>query len=375
MKELFSVLRLAVYVLALPLTITAAASAHQWINASARGQVAASEVAHVVRLTENGMMRGVVNTYNTSGKSSVGNAVVSLLKGSQVIARVNSGIDGAFSFSNVEPGKYTFVSASKDSISSFGIEVVAADSTEGAAALRAFAAPRNSVVEGFAAAAGKNVAPAVEDSEVLRATESVDLVDGSFQGKFSAFNGKTAGNTVALISGNEVVAEATTDAQGAFAFADVAPGFYSVVARGEGGFAAMAVQVNDPAAAVAPTDTVYTSLVVRQDGFSGTMSDSPVEYEVVEEIVSVEVIEETPAAIPGYGYGSAGGFGGGPMGGGFGGGGGGFSMGGIGELIGLGIGAWVLTEVIDRVDSNDSKQWTPVPNPPQPISGYNWVYL
>ena len=57
------------------------------------------------------------------------------------------------------------------------------------------------------------------------------------------------------------------------------------------------------------------------------------------------------------------------------GGGGGFNMSGIGELIGLGIGAWVLTEVVDKIDSNDNKQWTPVPNPPAPISGFNWVYL
>ncbi|MDP1562395.1 MAG: hypothetical protein Q8M16_13540 [Pirellulaceae bacterium] len=375
MKELFSVLRLAVYVLALPLTITAAASAHQWINASARGQASAPAAAHVVRLTDSGMLRGVVNTYKTGSKASDSNSVVSLLKGSEVIARANSGIDGAFSFSNVEPGKYTFVSASKSAISSFGIEVVAATATEGDAALRAFAAPRNSLVEGFASAAGKNVAAAIESSEVFRATESIDLVDGIFQGKISAFNGKVAGNTIALVSGNEVVAEATTDAQGMFAFADVQPGFYSVVARGEGGFAAVAVQVNDSAASVAPAETVYTSLVVRQEGFSATMSDSPVEYEIVEEIVSVEVIEETPAGVPGYGYGSGGGFGGGQFGGSGGMGGGGFNLGGIGELIGLGIGAWVLTKVIDKIDSNDNKQWKPIPNPPPPISGYNWVYL
>jgi hypothetical protein len=375
MKELFSVLRLAVYVLALPLTITAAASAHQWINASAREQVTASAAANVVRLTDSGMLRGVVNTYTNSGKTSVGNSVVSLLKGSEVVARANSGIDGAFSFSNVNPGQYTFVSASKDAISSFGIEVVAATSTEGEAALRAFAAPRNSVVEGFASAAGKNAAPVVDGIEVLRATEMVDLVDGVFQGKISAFNGKVSGNTVSLVKGNEVVAEATTDEQGAFAFNAVAPGFYSVIARGEGGFAAVAVQVNDSAAAVAPAETVYTSLVVRQEGFSATMSDSPVEYEIVEEIVSVEVVEETPVGVPGYGYGSGGGFGGGQFGGSGMGGGGGFNMSGIGELIGLGIGAWVLTEVVDKIDSNDNKQWTPVPNPPAPISGFNWVYL
>lgn len=375
MKELFSVLRLAVYVLALPLTITAAASAHQWINASARGQASAPAAAQVVRLTDSGMLRGVVNTYKTGSKASDSNSVVSLLKGSEVIARANSGIDGAFSFSNVEPGKYTFVSASKFAISSFGIEVVAATATEGDTALRAFAAPRNSIVEGFASAAGKNIAAAIESPEVFRATESIDLVDGIFPGKISAFNGKVAGNTVTLVSGNEVVVEATTDAQGSFSFADVQPGFYTIIARGEGGFAAVAVQVNDPAAAVAPAETVYTSLAVRQEGFSATMSDSPVEYEIVEEIVSVEVIDETPAGVPGYGYGSGGGFGGGQFGGSGSMGGGGFNLGGVGELIGLGIGAWVLTEVIDKIDSNDNRRWTPVPNPPPPISGFNWVYL
>jgi hypothetical protein len=323
------------------------------------------------------MLRGVLNTYATSGKVSVGNSVVSLLQGSQVIARVSSGVDGAFSFSDIKPGMYTFVSASKDAIASFGIEVVSAEASEGVAALRAFAAPRTSVVEGFAAAAGQNAAGSIaEGAKVLSATESVNLVDGVFQGSVAAFNGQVAGNTVALISGNEVVAEVTTDADGAFAFANVQPGFYSVVARGTGGFATVAVQINDPAA-VAPAETIYTSLVVRQEGFSVTMSDSPVEYEIVEEIVSVEEVVETPAAvepIPGYGYGSVGGFGGGGMGG-FGGG-GGFGFGGIGELIGLGIGAWVLTEVIDQIDSNDNiPRPVPVPNPPPPISGYNWIYL
>lgn len=375
MKELFSVLRLAVYVLALPLTITAAASAHQWINASARGQASAPSAAQVVRLTDNGMLRGVVNTYSTGSKASDSNSVVSLLKGSEVIARANSGIDGAFSFSNVEPGKYTFVSASKSAISSFGIEVVAATATEGDVALRAFAAPRNSVVEGFASAAGKNIAAAIESPEVFRATESIDLVDGIFQGKISAFNGKLAENTITLVSGNEVLVEATTDAQGSFSFADIQPGFYTIIARGEGGFAAVAVQVNDPAAAVASAETVYTSLIVRREAFSATMSESPVEYETQEEeeeTVTVVVVDPVPAGVPGYGYGSGGGFGGG-MGGGMGG--GGMNLSGIGELIGLGIGAWVLTEVIDKIDSNDTKQWTPIPNPPQPISGFNWVYL
>lgn len=370
MKELFSVLRLAVYVLALPLTITAAASAHQWINASTRGEATASETAHVIRLTDNGMLRGVVNTYGSAGKASAGNAVVSLMKGTQVVSRVNAGIDGAFSFSNVEPGRYAFVSASKDSIAAFGIQVVAADSETGDSALRAFAAPRNSMVDEFASAAGKGVAAAVGTSEVYGSTESVDLVDGIFHGKISALNGAVADNTISLVSGSEVVAEGTTDAQGAIEFSGVEPGFYTVIARGAGGFATMAVQVNDPAA-VAPAETVYTSLIVRRPVFLATMQDSPVEYEIVEEIVSVEVIEETPVGLPGYGYGG-GPFGGGPFGGG---GMGGFGMGGIGELIGLGIGAWVLTEVIDKIDDNDGKQWTPVPNPPPPISGYNWVYL
>jgi hypothetical protein len=372
MKELFSVLRLAVYVLALPLTITAAASAHQWINASTRGQAAVSEAANVIRLTENGMLRGVVNTYGTNGKITVGNAVVSLMQGNVVVSRVNSGIDGVFSFSNIEPGKYTFVSASKEAISSFGIEVVAADSTEGDSALRAFAAPRNSVVEGFASAAGKDIAPAIETSQVLRATESVDLVGGAFQGKISAFNGTVAGNTVSLVKDDQVVAEVSTGDDGAFNIPNVQAGFYTVVVRGAGGFATVAVQVNEPSA-VAPAETVYTSLSVRQEGFSATMSDAPVEYEIVEEIVSVEEIETTPPAVPGYGYGGSGFGGGGPVGGG-GLGGGGMGLGGIGELVGLGIGAWVLTEVIDKIDNNDVPQFRPIPNPPAPISGFTWVY-
>jgi hypothetical protein len=376
MKELFSVLRLAVYVLALPLTVTAAASAHQWMSGSVRAEAQSATATNVIRLTESGMLRGVVHTYAGSGKVAVGNSVVSLLQGDKVIARVNSGIDGAFSFSNIEPGRYSFVSASREAISSFGIEVVAADAEEGQSALRAFAAPRTSVLEGFASSAGQSAAVSATESsdeiQVLQAVDSVELIGGKLQGKVASFNGTVGGNTVALISGNEVVAEVTTDEAGAFAFTDVAAGFYTLVARGAGGFAAIALQAND-GSAVAPAETVYTSLAAFQDEATMTMTDSPVEYEIVEEIVSVETIEETPVAgVPGYGYGSAAGFGGG---GDFGAGGGMGGFGGIGQLIGLGIGAWVLTEIVDQISDDNVPRPVPVPNPPPPISGFTWVYL
>lgn len=378
MKELFSVLRLAVYVLALPLTVTAAASAHQWINASARVEVKASEVSNVIRLTEGGTLRGVVSTYDAArGKVSVGNAVVTLMQGETIVARVNSGVDGAFSFSNVTPGKYTFTSASKGSIAAFGIEAVGADSENGAPVLRAFAAPRNATVDGIAAAAPSNVAPANEMAHVLYTSEVVTATDGAFQGTVAALNGKLEGNSVSLIQGDQLVSEVTTDSEGVFRVEGVSSGFYTLMARGAGGFAAVAIEVTG-AEAVAPTETVYTSLRAQEEGVGVTMTDSPVEFEVVEEIVSVEEIEEDPVPllppqVPGYGYGAPMGFGGGPMGGGFG---GGFGMSGIGELIGLGIGAWVLTEVIDQVgDDNNIPRPVPVPNPPAPVSGYTWVYL
>jgi hypothetical protein len=376
MKELFSVLRLAVYVLALPLTVTAAASAHQWINASARVVVSASEVANVIRLTEGGTLRGVVSTYDAArGKVSVGNAVVTLMQGETVVARVNSGVDGAFSFSNVDPGKYTFISAATGSIAAFGIEAVGADSETGAPVLRAFAAPRNATVDGIAKAAPSNVGPASEMGQVLYTSEVVTAIDGAFQGTVAALNGNVEGNSISLIQGDKLIAEATTDGEGVFRMDGVSNGFYTLMARGAGGFAAVAVEVTG-AESVAPTETVYTSLQEQEESVGVTMTDSPIEFEIVEEIITVEEIEEESMIVPLQSAccGSAApmGFGGGSMGGGFG---GGLGMSGVGELIGLGIGAWVLTEVIDQIDGNNIPRPVPVPNPPAPVSGYTWVYL
>jgi hypothetical protein len=161
------------------------------------------------------------------------------------------------------------------------------------------------------------------------------------------------------VKDDQVVAEVSTGDDGAFNIPNVQAGFYTVVVRGAGGFATVAVQVNEPSA-VAPAETVYTSLSVRQEGFSATMSDAPVEYEIVEEIVSVEEIETTPPAVPGYGYGGSGFGGGGPVGG--------------GGLGGGGMGLGGIAEVIDKIDNNDVPQFRPIPNPPAPISGFTWVY-
>jgi len=387
MKEFFSLLRLAVYVLALPLTVTAVASAHQWLSLSAKAEPVSGSVltSHVVRLSDNGMVRGLVNTFNEEGERvAVGNSVASLVKNGQLAARVNSGFDGAFSFSNVEPGKYTFISAGKDSIATFGVEVVAAGSASGSNMLGVFAAPRNGALEPFVAKANAFVRE-TEDSatEVGGSSDRVRLnVDGDFAGKVTAFNGNMGKNMVRLFSRDQVVAESTIAQDGSFKLSGVQPGLYSFVADGTGGFATVAVEVigNE---AFAPTETVYTTVsrkVQESDSFFVTMVQDPVEYEIVEEVILVEeVIDEPIAAVPNLpaqDFGN-GGFGGG--GGGFGGGGGGLggNFGGVGNLIGLGIGAWALTEIIDSVDNNNNRIPTPVPvpNPPAPISGYTWVYL
>lgn len=380
MKQFLTAVRLALYVVAIPLTITAVASGHQWLGGQADSQKATTEATHVVRLNDAGMIRGVVKSFDDNGeKLAVSHADATLTKDGELVAKVRTGIDGLFSISNVEPGIYTFNSVGPKSVAAFAVEIVDSNSDKPASSVMSVLASKKSdKVSDLIAEAREIVKPSAKpaaDAQVVGSAQAVRLsVSGNFEGFVNSLVGNAEGAKVALVSAGEVISEVKTSDAGRFVFENVQPGSYSFLAIGEMGFAATSVELM-PAA---PVYSSTNSPLQEEEEFEVTMiQEVPVpaadeEYEIVEETV---IVEEMPAPVgptPAYGgYGYGGGFGG-AGGGGF----GGFNLSGVGDLIGLGIGAWVLTEVIDQIDDdNNVPTPVPVPNPPAPISGYTYVYL
>lgn len=367
MKQFLSTVRMALYMVAIPLTITAAASAHQWFGAPTP---TAKKLTHVVELSENGMVRGRVSTLAEGGYQATANAMTKLMKDGNVVATSKTGVDGYFSFDGMEPGVYTLTSANSKAFAAFSIEVVANGSSDQASStLRVVASQNDDVIRQLLSEAkDKFTGTNSGVSRIAGASNSVHLtVSGNFEGTVNSIS--DSASEVVLVANGQKVKEAKTDSEGHFVLRDVEPGNYSFVAINENGYAVTAVQLIEAA-------PVYTSTNAQEEElFEVTVAQElpgdEDEYEVVEETT---IIEEVPVAGPpmgGYGYGG-GGYG--PYGGG--GGIGGFNLSGVGDLIGLGIGAWVLTEVIDQIDDdNNIPTPVPVPNPPTPISGYTYIYL
>lgn len=423
MKELFSTLRLALYVLALPLTVTAMASAHQWMNASVKADAEKTEMVatHVVRLTENGMIKGVVNTFGENGeKVAVSNANATLIKNGELVTKVKTGVDGMFSMSNLEPGVYTFVTAGRKGLATFGMEIVDSKSEKGVSTLSVLAAPPsyNSMEKIVKNVATRNVSANEEATAVIGGVQQVRLTaDGSVVGRVSSLNGIIKDNKATLIQNDSEVATVELSESGEFELKNIKPGIYTFAAYGDSGLATVAMEVvaADFQAAKSNDGPIYTSMNQGYDlgmapiggfghagGFgcggccdSVAISMAPVCETIISEeiiidqgvccpmeevIVSEEIISSQPLPLAGPacapcagGFGGSGGFGGGGFGG------GGFNLSGIGDLIGLGIGAWLFSEIIDQIDDDNDVPRVPqpiqVPNPPPARSGFTTIFI
>lgn len=394
MKQFLSAMRLALYVVAIPLTISTVASAHQWLGDQPQPEATETVTTHVVRLNDAGMIRGIVKSFDESGQEvAVSNANASLIKDGELVAKVKTGIDGLFSIADVEPGVYSFVASGSKGLATFGMQVVDSESEAGVPVLSVLAAPpKFSALETIIADVNKETAnTTVVSDKVIGGAQQVRLtLSGSLVGNVDALNGNVDNNEVVLIQNDQVIAKTNVVADGEFEIPNVQPGLYTFVAHGEGGLATVAMEVvaADYQANLG-NGPVYTSLKGlfhrhRRCCNSVAISMVPAcetvcceeiiveECAPVQEVICEEVVVDPVAAPVGGccgagGYGGYGGYGGGGMGG--------FNLSGVGDLIGLGIGAWVLTEVIDQIDNNNIPTPVPVPTPPQPASGFTYVYL
>ena len=143
-------------------------------------------------------------------EAGIAGVTVNLKSGATVVASATTDASGAFSFADVAPGTYD-VAVDTASAALVGYTATTATSKAGV------------VVVGGQEAAGGDFGFRKLGSVAGTVWEDLDASqaqDGAEAG--------IAGVTVNLKSGATVVASATTDASGAFSFADVAPGTYDV---------------------------------------------------------------------------------------------------------------------------------------------------
>ena len=144
MKDVWKTFKLGLYVFALPLIATAAASAHQWITNNEpvsdisvpTSIVSESSVArisairnHTVTLNDKGEIQGRIATINPESTEAFGmtNMSVYFVRNGEVVEKTQTNTDGSFVTQSVGEGIYSFIAAGQQGFSTFGVNVVKSD--------------------------------------------------------------------------------------------------------------------------------------------------------------------------------------------------------------------------------------------------------
>lgn len=424
MKDLGKVFRLAMYVCALPLAVTAVASAHNLIGTGEVTPPLTAELAGEIE-TESDiyMQRAHVLVADTAGNFS-GRVVqfennaeglkVFFVRNGQIEQSTTTDADGHFEVTGLTAGPYSFVASGQNGFVAHGTYVttdveVAAEQV--ISMHTAAVAPTYEPVTSFIAQHPATNAPVIDVDTHVDAMAISELAggnkiqitkDGQLVGRVVALAHRVdqsvsyASTAAQLINSQQEARDVFIDENGSFTVSDIEPGVYDFVVAGENGFAAVgfeAVAYQEVAApSIAPVQNASYASAVQDfccDGCQPQLDvcmtapvDCGVVYEqiqyadnccVAEEpiVIEEEIVYEEPIAIDDVGCGCATGC---NMGcGGFqdygsccggGGGGGGFGGFDIGGLVGAALGAYVLTEVIDQIDNNDNVIQQPVVVPP-----------
>ena len=263
MNELWKTLRLAGYVLALPLVATAAVSAYQWqqaVDPPIRSSFESTSVSttignsreHDIRLTQNGTFTGKIWFRDSADETLKGasNLRIQLMKSGQVVARSSSEQDGSFSMTVSNPGVYSFVAECDELIAIHAVRLIQGESAvlEQNLPFETIAITRNqSTVDQIlktgqeAARAKSTIHASVNDS--LTDTISSNRVqldeEGTLKGKLVAsIQIQQFQNRVILFRDGAIVAETRTNKDGTFRFENLKPGYYEFLSSGEGGSSA-----------------------------------------------------------------------------------------------------------------------------------------
>ncbi len=406
MKHVFKTLQVALYVTALPLIATAVVSGQALLENSNSSQVIAAlddlvsataeplnniqaQVNHVLKIDEAGGISGQVITQGSDdlvyGSS---NTEVALYFNGQSITSTMTSNDGTFRFNGISPGPYTFMSRTDESIALFGVYVVQAETVPAEKVQMSVWGTSNNtqgvrdIVFQDMQKVNYMMVPTMEQYIVMNQPSMGHLnSDGIFSGRLlplmwnqsnSGFD--MTGNNVYLLNASGVVASSSVDADGFYQFQNVQPGIYDFAARGPHGAAAITLQVFGADETAANSSDVDFSLASTRretqepEVFETILTEptlpTPIQNQNRNQVEVVNtpqqqpqtIVEEAPAGFvpsgggfaPDLGF-SQGGFGGGGSGG-LGGGLGGLP---IGQLVGAGLSAFVVSEVFDEIGDDD----------------------
>lgn len=394
MKELWKTLRLAFYVVVLPILATATLAADRLFQTTDETQEeiipikattatfhASSQRSHSFMRDVNGTLHGRVTRFDVASGMSVANpnAHVVFMRNNVAVHSVMTNEEGMFSTNELLPGPYSVVATSKDGFATFGAYVVNSDlETTPTVEIATVASGSSKVHEvlskpGGAAATIEAMAKlfnidlaAMKINEPDFSAPSSEMVSGANRVKLTPDGNlqvraypliwtpdtvvQFTNSTAYLIQNNQVVNQLPVGTDGRVLFRNVSPGQYDLVVKSEFGILAVGLEVVGPVNTDAgDSDTVPMAAMQDEpsDEAGVVLAEEGQGTEETQTIIREFYFTEAGAPAGGFGAGGVGGVGGG-----------------LGGLLETAIGAWLLSEIIDRIDDNDFNQNPPIVQQP-----------
>lgn len=339
-----------------------------------------------VRLSKDNSVSGSLVHLTGTESKAIGGLPVALVRDGQVTHRVKAGEDGKFTFSDVEPGSYSLVTRTNESIAAFSLQVLDSSNTHLSsdvevrvvrpAGTKVKEILRSQTLPTYAVRAVEG--PSIEkdplgDSRSFSKSHVIKMdAQGNLVGQLASVGvGNDMSNMqVYVLKDGVEVATTRADKNGQFTIEKLNPGVYGFIAAGDGGFAATSFHLISAATAAKSNDgSVYVSIfghacgrmnvevvpcaeVVTCEQPVQVIEESIVQAPVAEACNEVVVDECGTAPSCGCGGGWGGGWGGG-------GGGGGFGGGGFGALAGI-AGLAAVAGILAADDNDDVPVVSPI---------------
>jgi len=352
---------------ALPLAVTAAASAHQRIANATPISLEVTPVVstlanigvercHTVALNRIGGVDGrIVSFASNQSDRGLSDLVVRFVKNGKTIRQGKTNSDGVFSVNNVPEGVYSFIASGENGYAAYSVQVLADSTGQLPRVVEVAAVPEVKAIDRLIS---KQVRSKVAQSgggsaELAEAgVNRVIVEDGNLAGRVLDLDGNgVAQMQIDILKDGVSVASVVSGNDGEYVVPDVQPGAYGMVAAGANAVAVVGFEAVEVAGQPLEGSFVSTkgdmvpnygeSLVVYVAAGQDLSSEVVVEEEFVYENASIEYIGQSIAC--GGACGSCG-----PAadsccspapscgGGGFGGGGFGGGGGGLGRLVAIG---------------------------------------
>lgn len=285
MKDSWKILKLGIYVFALPLVATAAASAHQWMSANTVLAVAPAPAAvttpavarinavrnHTITLNEDGEVQGRVASINHKTKVPRGltNVTVYFAQDGRIVRKGYTNEDGTFVVDGLDEGVYSFVAANEFSFATCGVKVIKGNGNsenyiEVAAISPNVKAVREIIENELPESISREISSKLNNSKGeaknVAGSNRVELDGDILRGEIVSLKSEKlgAGTKAHLFKGNTKVGNFEIAADGTFEVSDVTPGVYDIVVVGPDGLAAVSFEA--VAEVAENSDEAYTSL-------------------------------------------------------------------------------------------------------------------